>query len=562
MWRAVRPWLWSFVGVIVFGYLLYFLSTIGPRRVNSAPIVVKSYDDPVVAKLSGEITELEKQFRKAEADNLVTSEAIDALAQALDKQQELMRICPSVGTDQAQRLMRLETDIAGARAKEKMMEIERLEQDGDEMLSGSESGKAVEKLRAALLLQREVNNSSASSRYKNYVRETALSQKIATVEAEPLKKEMDTFLAKARQATVEQHWAAALSAYIAARNLQTRINREFSRTRYANLNGKDNLDAEIESLNATGIIADIDAKEKAGDEAMIKKHAVESAALFVEASALQLQVNQNFNRSRFVSSQRIENLEIKRQTVLSTETADMLVALDHAIDECLQKRQIVVAGQKINEAVKIINQLFEAFPKSPRLDGALKIKLSYLALHLGVLRTLQDDVYEGLLPLPGVKERMLLKTEVPQSLYVLVINTNPSRNPGRTLPVDSVNWDDAQECCTRLSWLLGTKVRLPSADELRVAMGLHNAEAWSKQNSDGHSHEIGIFKPNDAGFYDLAGNLAEWTSAESDADKALVVGGSYLDEPEVLLKVPQEYRLKSDRVRHVGFRIVVELSSS
>ena len=172
---------------------------------------------------------------------------------------------------------------------------------------------------------------------------------------------------------------------------------------------------------------------------------------------------------------------------------------------------------------------------------------------------MQDEVYERLLPLPGVNGRLMLGTEAPQSLYVLVMNTNPSRNPGRTIPVDSVSWTDAQEFCTRLSWLLGAVVRLPTPDEFRVALGAENrGEMWSSKNSEGHSHEVGRQKPNTAGFYDLLGNLGEWAAADADADKAPIFGGSYLDEPEDLTKVPTEQRLKGDRARHVGLRILVE----
>ena len=166
-----------------------------------------------------------------------------------------------------------------------------------------------------------------------------------------------------------------------------------------------------------------------------------------------------------------------------------------------------------------------------------------------------------MLPLPGASDRLLLKTEVPQSLYVLVMNTNPSRNPGRGFPVDSVSWGDAREFCTRLGWLLGASVRLPTADEFRVALGDGQTVSWNQTNSDGHSQEVAKGKPNGTGFYNLVGNLAEWTGTEAD-DKAFVFGGSYLDTQESSAKIPSETRLKGDRARHVGFRIVVELTSS
>jgi integrase len=79
------------------------------------------------------------------------------------------------------------------------------------------------------------------------------------------------------------------------------------------------LDAEIESLNAAGIATEIVTKTKAGDEAMASGRGTAAAELFGEAGALQLRVNKDYSRSRFVSSQLIESLEIKRQTALAAE---------------------------------------------------------------------------------------------------------------------------------------------------------------------------------------------------------------------------------------------------
>ncbi len=512
-----------------------------------------------MAKLSDEIGELEKQYRQAADAKVTTSESTAALASAVEKQRELLRTFTKAGLDQSTRLVRLETELDSARAVEKVVLVDRLERDGEEALNAGRLEEAGEKLREGLRLQREVNLSSASSRYKNYVRETSLAQAVAAVDAAPIKREVDAAVAAARKAITEERWADALTAYMAARDAQERINREYNRTRFADLAGADRLNSEIESLNAAGIAADIEAREKKGDDVLILQRHQEAAMWFEQAETLQRQVNQNFPRSRFVSSQRIENLELKRQTALSAPLADKIEALDVAIGEHLHKRQIVAAEQKIAEAGPLIEKMFTTYPKSRRLDGALRIKFAYLALRRADLRTLQDNVYDQLLPMPGAEQNLLFKSEVSQALYVLVMSTNPSRNPGRTLPVDSVNWSDAQEFCTRLSWLLGAKVRLPTTDEFRVAAGESVGGYWGSHNSEGRSREIGSQKSNTTGFHDLVGNLAEWTAADDNADKAPVFGGSYLDAPETLNRVPTEPRPKSDRARHVGLRILVEL---
>ena len=555
----MRVWFFGAIAIAALSYFYYFLTTLGPRKINNAPSVVSAPDDPAIARLSDEVGDLEKRYRQAADANLVTTESVDALEKAVEKQKELLRTFANAGLDQSTRLVRLETELDSVRAREKVMMVDRLEKDGEELLNADKADEAGDKLREALKLQREINQSSASSRYKNYVRETSLAQLVAAVEAAPLHREVEAALAAARKAADEQRWADALTAYTTARDTQARINREFGRTRYADLAGADRMSSEIESLNAAGIAADIDAREKAGDQAVLEGRP--AATLFEEAETLQLQVNQNYPRSRFVSSQRIEDLEVKRQTALSSDTADSIQALDRAIAAHLLKRQVVAAEQKITEAAPLIEKLFRDFPKSRRLDGALRIKFAYLMLRRADLRALQDEVYDLLLPLPGFTDRLMLKTEVPQSLYVRVMSTNPSRNPGRTLPVDSVNWTDAQEFCMRLSWMLGAPVRLPTADEFRVALGdaVNGNEAWGSHNSDGHSHEVGRQKPNSYGFVDLLGNLGEWALASTEDAKAPVFGGSYLNAPEVLAKVPGEQRDKSDRARHVGLRILIEL---
>lgn len=557
--RSLRLWFFGFLGLVALGSLYYFLATVGPRRVATSETVISQIDDPAMARLSAEVDELEKQYRQAAEANVMTPAMAETLVKAIDKQKELLRTFSKAGFDQSTRLVRLEAELDSVRAREKNALIERLEKDGEELLAAGKTDEAGEKLRDALRLQREVNLSAATSRHKNYVRETSLSQAVAAVDAAPLRREFEAALDAARKAAAEQRWSEALTAYTTARDMQARINREYGRTRYSDLAGADRLEAEIESLNAAGIASDIDEREKAGDEAAKQGLMREAAGFYAEAGTLQLQVNQNYTRSRFVSSQRIENLETKRQTALSSETAEALAALDREIAAHLARREVVAAEQKLDEAARLSDRLFTQFPKSTRLDGALRIKIAYLMLRRTDFRMLQDEVYDRLVPLPGATERLMLRTEVPQSLYVLVMNTNPSRNPGRSLPVDSVSWLDATEFCNRLSWLLGRTVRLPSGDEFRVAVGDELGASWDRQNSGGRTQEVGRKEANASGFSDLTGNVAEWTLADAGTDRAEVVGGSYLDEPETLRKFNTEQRAKSDRARHVGFRIVVEL---
>jgi hypothetical protein len=96
----------------------------------------------------------------------------------------------------------------------------------------------------------------------------------------------------------------------------------------------------------------------------------------------------------------------------------------------------VAARDKISEASALTEKAAADYPRSRALDRALQLKLGYLAQRRGDLDALQREIFDQLAPTPGTAGAQTLKTEVAQDLYTRVMNANPSRNPGRTLPVD------------------------------------------------------------------------------------------------------------------------------
>jgi len=142
-------------------------------------------------------------------------------------------------------------------------------------------------------------------------------------------------------------------------------------------------------------------------------------------------------------------------------------------------------------------------------------------------------------------------TEVTQALFSAVMDYNPSRHRGPTLPVDSVSWFEAIEFCNRLSELSGLQpaytvlpggdiewdreadgYRLPTESEWEVACRAGTTTAFPTGQRlqpalahcrfegdppgpdmvwvDGEPNEVRALYPNHWGLHDVLGNVREW----------------------------------------------------
>ncbi|MBC8010338.1 MAG: SUMF1/EgtB/PvdO family nonheme iron enzyme [Burkholderiales bacterium] len=558
-WQSARPWVFSAVGVGLLAGLWFVLANTGPgRAVEEVPDELVALDDPELLKRIEEVTVLETRYKTYAAADIVSDEAVGVLSEAVEKQRAIARSSIHGTYEQQTQLERLESELGLLRAKRTVGMILQRISDGEADVKGMRLADAEEAYKEALELQRAINIGSAPSRYKNYVREAEIEKALQSLQVFPLHFEKEAALEKARTAMTEERWADALAAYMVARDALMRINRDFANTRFADTSGLDRTEAEIASLNAASIAKELDAKEAMGDAYERAGDHKTAGDYYAEAFTRQQQINQLYARSRFMSSTRMEAIDSKLQTARSYPLATELTKLEESISADLRRRRIVAVEQALPQAMALTDRLATEFPRSRYVDGSIRIKLSYLGLKRTDLKRLQDEVFDKLLPMVGVTDRLLLGCEVPQGLYLSVMNTNPSRNPGRTMPVDSVNWNDAEEFCMRLGWILGVKVRLPTVEEYRLALGEGGGEIRSSAG-DGKVGTVDGGRPNANGYRDLLGNLAEWISSPADTDRAPVAGGSNLDTPEAITKFLVESRTKVDRARHIGFRFVVDL---
>ncbi|WP_081722221.1 SUMF1/EgtB/PvdO family nonheme iron enzyme [Geminisphaera colitermitum] len=550
------------LGLILLGVIYYLLATAGPRRITDDLPKTDNVNDPALTELSQQVDDLEKQYQQVAAAGLQTPEALAALENAVEKQRELVRRLPLSSYEQASRLRQLEIKRDSARAKDSLTRIAQLEREGTAAAERGDSTQALADLTEALRLQREINGTQAATQYKNYLRETSLATAIAAIEVAPINKQKEAALENYRAALKEKRWQDALTSLTAARDLQAKINYDSPRTRYTDIQALEKLDGEIASLNATDAIIEVEKLEKAAAEAELIADYPKAADLYAQAAARQREINTAYPRSRFVSSPRVEEFETKQQTALSRDIDHQLTALEPTIAEALSRRHVVVAQEQLATAIALIEKLETAYPRSRLQNPARKLKLAYLNVKKVSLSDLQDAVYTRIALVPGLATLQFGSTEVTQHLYEQVMNTNPSRNrvAGSTLPVESVSWNEAIEFCSRLSWIMGVKVRLPTEAEYLAALKGGPGGIRAKDSSPPSTGEAGSLASNDYGIHDLLGNVAEWLASSADDKDATHIGGSYLDAPETLTPAaPPKGRLpKNERSRHIGFRIVID----
>lgn len=118
------------------------------------------------------------------------------------------------------------------------------------------------------------------------------------------------------------------------------------------------------------------------------------------------------------------------------------------------------------------------------------------------------------------KEYEIGKYEVTQQQWEAVMGENPSYFIGELLPVEQINWQDAQEFIKKLNSKTDKYIyRLPTEAEWEYAAKAGNKDdslekldliAWSEENAGGKTHRVGTKKPNTWGLYDMQGNVSEW----------------------------------------------------
>ena len=544
--------------------LFWFLSQLGPQKVDYTALNTSvEVSEETKAKRKQSI-DLEAQFEEVLAIRSAEPDDVLLLKRALDLQQQYVDSIPGYNTEASQRLENLEKryqDLAAEHLKEQSVE---LESEAQALANDQAYEAARDKYQEAFDYQQAINEEFSLSEAYNVGRATRLQRQARYLTAEPLLRESMKLEQEADAFIAKNEWEPAAELLNQAMKIQQRLNREYRGTNQASVSRLERLKVKLVGMASGQDYLEIEDMADLADASRVKGETLEAASLYEEVARLQKQLNETYPDSPYASSERVAEFQRKSQTAQSFELGLEIEKNHDLLKRLLSERRTYEAAEVIVALRRDIKQMEEAFPRSSLNDEELQVKVRYLNLVQNDLGYIQDRVYDALLPLPETEGVQMLRTEVPQALYNLIMGTNPSRNQGDVNPVDSVSWVEAKSFCERLSWIVGKEVRLPTENEFRQALGplryvVLEDHVWSVSDADGVAQPVGKKEPFTSGFYDLLGNVSEWLESidRFESEDAHHIGGHAQDRLEAIFTVPMRSAPRGERNRLTGFRVVV-----
>lgn len=553
------------VGVLA---AFWFLSQLGPKEVSLDESGYVANDvTPELLALAERSRDLETRFDEVVNVRGIGVDAISLLKESLDLQEEYVsqvQAYDSEAIDRRDRLRRKYQNLAADELKERSRELEKA---GDDLLRAEDFEGAKVRFEEAAKYQREINENYPLSAAYDVGRSAYLQRQIQHASALPLQNRSIALEAEADQLIKMEDWLGAEEKLNQAISIQENLNRNFRNSVQASVSRVEDLKTKRLRIRSGQSYLEIKRIEALAEERFSANKMAEAASFYEEAVRLQRELNEAFPSSPYASSELVVDFQRKNETAQSYQLGLEIEENHDRLRQLLANRRAFEAAEVIVELQRQIRQMQEVYPKSSLNDEELQIKVRYLTLLQSDLTYIQDRVYDLMLPVPQVNGWVMSKTEVTQALYNLIMGTNPSRNVGEQLPVDSVSWTEAKRFCTRMAWIMGHEVRLPTEYEYRQALGrlryvvLEN-HVWSAEDSGGVAKSVASKDPLNDGFYDLLGNVSEWLEYEDPYENknAQHIGGHAQDRLESIFTVPIREAPRGERNRLTGFRIVMALN--
>jgi len=394
-------------------------------------------------------------------------------------------------------------------------------------------------------------------------------------------------------------------------------------------------------------IANLEAEAQKAKEAALRVEAEATAKREAEAKAAQLAATAKLHRSKDEASWKaafdLNTLEayedyLEKYTLHEAEAHERIGKLEEieakirakqkanekAAKKAEEEKRALLAAEAQRKKVAALKNAREAKILKKRADDEANKKKREAEAAAKALAAKEADPFADLMiPIKGgtfdmgdtfgdgdpsekpihkvtLNDFYLCKYPVTQAHWKAIMGDNPSHFKGDDLPVEQVNWDDAQNFIQKLNEKTGKKYRLPTEAEweyaardggqkVRFGNGKDIADP-KEMNFDatkdyqqpysiigefrGKTTPVSQFKPNPLGLHDMSGNVWEWcqdvwhedykgapddgSAWEHGGNISLRVlrGGSWNSLPEICRAANRYVFNPSYRDYYVGFRVV------
>jgi tetratricopeptide (TPR) repeat protein len=292
----------------------------------------------------------------------------------------------------------------------------------------------------------------------------------------------------------------------------------------------------------------------------------EALAMAEKAEILNNRILARFPELEMQRRQTGREIVVIKDTAASLPAFQEIDQLRMRVHEMLRQRSTENLSASISQWHRALQQFRNRFPESRLTDQLPMEEATFLHGQRDGIPALLATLHRNLLPIPGFNDLYLYRTEIPQSLYTRLVETNPPGSPGPDFPVESVTWREARDFVRKVGWILAREAQLPTREAHLAAIGaVQPGElregSWNSLNSSREIQPVGTSKPNDFGFHDLLGNVSEWLHATEDPPgRVAAIGGSSRDNLLRLAEIPEESRSPDERNRFVGFRFTVRMN--
>ena len=545
------------VVLLVLGVASLLLYTSDRRSTRQADLVVS----PEAAEaLRLRSLESEVAFEKIRQERFELKEAdIALLEEALRLQEEYVTARQSVGTDNIRQ--------QSLRRRLHLIRGEQLRHDSDEaeakalVLAKTDEAAAIPLLRQAIQWEQEIETKWEFSGLADPGRRARLDTRLRRLESSPLWQKGRDLETEAEKLFAAGKFSDAAAKFNQAIDCETDFLARYRDVRNTEFGRSDKLAERRETAFSgeawNGILAHrakAEAFEKKGEWAS----ATQSWQAAVDAFA---QLLTDYPKSSFADRTQEAAIATRLNFARFHDEIGALRARCEQLRSALRARRADEALRLADDLVAEARRIGSANTGTFIAEADERKELEYLAVNGAVVRSVLSLIDQNLCPVPALSVK-IYRTEIPQGLYASVMGSNPSSTRREANPVESVTYADAEAFATRLGWILGARVRLPTTVEFTVAAGdlskaAIRAQAWAAENTDGTTvHRVGSSEANAAGIHDLIGNVEEWALASPDDPRAPVLGGS-ITTP-LGKDLPSRSVFKREKSRTLGFRIVIE----